>query len=37
MFVACFNASHLHVAAGDHLGTLKTYCELMDLPADIVE
>ncbi len=32
-----FNANHLHVAAGDHVEALKTYCELMDIPVDVVE
>jgi hypothetical protein len=36
-FVATFNANHLHVASGDHVAALKTYCELMNIPADIVE
>jgi L-fucose/D-arabinose isomerase len=35
--VEIFNANHVHVAAGDQLDVLKTYCELMDIPVDIVE
>lgn len=35
--VEIFNANHVHVAAGDQLEPLKTYCELMDIPVDIVE
>jgi L-fucose/D-arabinose isomerase len=32
-----FNANHIHVAAGDHVEAIKTYCELMDIPVDVVE
>lgn len=35
--VDTFNANHLHVAAGDQIPALKTYCELMDIPLDLVE
>ena len=35
-FINIFNTNHAHVVPGNHLETLQFYCELMDMPLDLV-
>jgi hypothetical protein len=32
-----YNTNHAHVIPGDHRRALRFYCDMMDIPADVID